>query len=301
MVLGAKETTLMKLVTAYSMIDNGGRRVSPWLIERIDDRNGATIFRRDTRACESCVTDATALSQPLSDIPPTIPDERERVIDPRVAYQLTSILEGVVARGTGTAARVLNRPVAGKTGTTNESRDTWFIGFTPDVVVGTYVGFDTPKSLGEKETGGRVAIQGFIKFMQQAANEIPAHDFRPPPGIREIPIDRASGKPLFEGAPADSKSVIKESFLTGGPIFKPQNELDEELQEKAANPNAQPQAPRPEDLGVTPTGESGSGNFAPPAAGEMAPYQRPVERPIDPQGFNPESATGAGTGTGGVY
>ena len=296
MVLGAKETTLMKLVTGYSMIANGGRRVSPWLIERIDDRNGTTIFRRDTRPCESCNVSATGSA--AAQVPPTLADERERVIDPRIAYQLTSILQGVVQRGTGTAAKVLNRPIAGKTGTTNDSRDTWFIGYTPDIVIGTYVGFDTPKSLGEKETGGRVAIQGFIKFMQQAADELPTREFRPPPGIREIPIERASGKVIGIGTSGESKSVIRETFLTGGPIFKPQNELDEELKEKAL----QPQQPilKPEITGEPlpgdmPSNDPNAATFQPPAAGERAPYQRSV----DPQGFDPNSA--ASTGTGGVY
>ena len=270
MVLGAKETTLMKLVNAYSMIANGGRRVSPWLIERIDDRNGHTIFRRDTRACELCqVTPENLNADALA---PTINDERDRVIDPRVAYQISSILQGVVQRGTGTAAKVLKRPVAGKTGTTNDSRDTWFVGYTPDIVVGTYVGYDTPKSLGAKETGGRVAIQGFIKFMQQAADDMPVHPFRAPPGIREVNPD---------------PTAPREAFLTGGPIFKPANELQEELKEPKLM--VAPQAPQ--DL---PAGETNGGFTAPPA-GEMAPFQRPV----DQQGFDP--ATGAGTGTGGVY
>lgn len=286
MVLGAKETTLLKLVNGYSMIANGGRRVSPWFIERIDDRNGATIFRRDTRQCEACTVPEGGI---LSNDAPTLTDERDRVLDPRVAYQITSILQGAIERGTGTAANILNRPVAGKTGTTNESRDTWFIGYTPDLVIGTYVGFDTPRPLGEKETGGRVAIQGFIKFMQLAGDRLPIKEFRPPPGIREVAINRATGQPLYDGDAAGA-SVLREAYLTGGPIFKPMNELEEELKEKDLH-----QAPvvEPEELGdaATPTGNG----FEKPAAGELAPFQRPV----DPQGFNPNS--GAPVGTGGLY
>ena len=288
MVLGAKETTLLKLVNGYSMIANGGRRVSPWFIERIDDRNGATIFRRDTRPCEQCVIDPTAPATP----PPTLTDERERVLDPRVAYQMTSILKGVIDRGTGSAAKVLNRPVAGKTGTTNDSRDTWFIGYTPDLVIGTYVGFDTPRSLGDKETGGRVAIQGFIKFMQQAGDAMPVKDFKAPPGISEIAINRNTGQPLYNGEDADEKkSIIKEAFLTGGPIFKPANELEEELKEKDLKTGP---VVEPADIGGVPVPDPNQPFTAPPA-GQMAPYQRPV----DPQGFDPN--VGAGTGTGGLY
>ncbi|MFZ4542000.1 MAG: penicillin-binding protein 1A [Rickettsiales bacterium] len=283
MVLGAKETTLLKLVNGYSMIANGGRRVAPWFIERIDDRNGATIFRRDTRSCEAC----TLQGEGLTNAAPTLSDERERVIDPRVAYQITSILEGVVQRGTGTAAKVLNRPVAGKTGTTNDSRDTWFVGYTPDLVVGTYVGFDTPKTLGEKETGGRVAIQGFIKFFQQAADSLSVKDFRAPPGIREVAINRSNGQPLYDGEAAGA-SIIRETFLTGGPIFKPFNELQEELKDKDAKV---PMTAEPEDIG----GVNGEQDYNQPGAGEMAPYQRPV----DQQGFDPNA--GAGVGTGGLY
>ena len=292
MVLGAKETTLLKLVNGYSMIANGGRRVSPWFVERIDDRNGATIFRRDTRACETCVVAPNSTGATMD--APTVADERERVLDPRVAYQITSILQGVIQRGTGTAAKVLNRPVAGKTGTTNDSRDTWFIGYTPDLVVGTYVGFDTPKSLGEKETGGRVAIQGFIKFMQQAGDGMPVKEFRAPPGIKEIAINRANGQPLYEGkAAADQKSIIMEAFLTGGPIFKPMNELQEELKEKGDDTGP---VKEPEDLGdgAVPNADPNK-QFTQPKPGEMAPYQRPV----DPQGFDPNA--GAGVGTGGLY
>jgi penicillin-binding protein 1A len=305
MVLGSKETTLLELTNAYAMVANGGRRVAPWLIERIDDRNGATIFRRDTRQCETCKVDAAI---DLSTEAPTIPDDREIVIDPRVAYQMTSILEGAVNRGTGAAAKVLGIPIAGKTGTTNESRDTWFIGFTPDLVVGTYIGFDTPKSMGAKETGGRVAIQGFVNFMQQAmeAKLVKEQPFRVPEGIREIPVNRYTGQPLFEGEGADGSQIITEAFLTGGPIFKPQNELEEELKDRLENLSPEIQEGvydpfAPEQTGTV-EGADTYGNEYVPGPGEMAPYQipqRPLENPQEFEGFDPDS--NAEVGTGGLY
>ncbi|MFN8971682.1 MAG: penicillin-binding protein 1A [Alphaproteobacteria bacterium] len=305
MVLGSKETTLLQLTNAYAMIANGGRRVSPWFIERIDDRNGTTIFRRDTRLCELCKTD---INTDPSTIPPVMPDDREMVLDPRVAYQMTSILEGVIRRGTGTAAKKLGIPVAGKTGTTNQSRDTWFIGFTPDLVIGTYIGFDTPRPMGGLETGGRVAIEGFTRFLEQAlaSKRITSNDFRVPSDIRRVPVNRYTGQPLFEGEAADPAQIIDEAFLVGGTIFKPQNELEEELKdrlemvvpEEAVDEGFDPYAP--ERLTTQPV----EGTVYAPAPGEMAPYQipqRPLENPPPglEQGFDPDSETSQGTG--GLY
>jgi len=306
MVLGAMETTLLKLTNAYSMLANGGRRVEPWLIERIDDRNGTTIFRRDTRICDGCkVTDP----EQIANNPPSIPDDRDVILDPRIAYQITSILEGAVSRGTGTAARVLNRPIAGKTGTTNQSRDTWFMGFTPDLVVGTYVGFDTPKPMGDKETGGRVAIQAFIQFMQHAFPDGPKTEFRVPEGIRKVPVNRYNGQPLFAGEQAEDAGIIDESFLVGGPIFKPQNELDEEIKEREERQKALENGEDLEGSGFDPyspveVGVPLDGDTSlVPGPGEVAPYQvpqRPVENPEDIDGgFNPNSD--AEMGTGGLY
>ncbi len=308
MVLGSYETTLLKLTNAYAMLANGGKRVEPWLIERIDDRNGTTIFRRDTRECASCTPPDEGKAPPE---PPEILDDREMVLDPRVAYQITSILEGAIQRGTGAAAKVLGRPVAGKTGTTNDSRDTWFIGYTPDLVVGTYIGFDTPRNMGAKETGGRVAIQAFVKFMEMAMRDEPVQEFRVPEGVRKIPVNRFTGQPLFEGEDASGSGIISEAFLTGGPIFKPANELEEERKDREANQGGlidqggDPTAPL--DLGGT-MDETGVQETNPeqnpyeyvPGPGEVAPYQIP-QRPVEPpmEGFDPNSD--AETGTGGFY
>lgn len=306
MALGAYETTLLKLTNAYAMIANGGHRVEPWLIERIDDRNGTTIFRRDTRVCETCSLPPTEAK--LATTPPNIPDDREQVLDPRVAYQITSILEGVVQRGTGGAAKVLGRPIGGKTGTTNDSRDTWFMGFTPDLVVGTYIGFDSPRNMGAKETGGRVAIQAFVNFMQVAMKDEPIVEFRVPEGVRKIPVNRYSGQPLFEGEDAQSEGIIREAFLTGGPIFKPLNELDEERkdreEQKGGLIDSGGDLTQPVDVGA-PIESEGERGFNPyeyvPGPGEVAPYQIP-QRPVEPpeeEGFNPNSD--AELGTGGLY
>ncbi len=192
--LGSQETTLIKLTTAYAMLANGGMRVNASLIERIDDRHGKPLFRRDARNCALCQIPANPIG-PLPELP-TPPDDAERVADAGTVYQLTHMLEGVVERGTAVKAKVLGRPLAGKTGTTNDSRDTWFMGFTPDLVVGTYVGFDRPTSLGKKETGGAVALPAFIAFMQDAMKDVPPKPFPVPENIRFVAVDRHTGQPI---------------------------------------------------------------------------------------------------------
>ena len=151
--LGAGETTLLRMVTAYAMIDNGGRRVKPTLIDRIQDRYGHTVYRHDERECIGCDAKKWA-NQPE----PSLIDRREQVLDPMTAYQITSMMEGVVQRGTAAGVgfqQEVGKPVAGKTGTTNDYKDAWFIGFTPDIVAGVYIGYDKPRTLGRGETGGR--------------------------------------------------------------------------------------------------------------------------------------------------
>ncbi len=204
--LGAIETTLVNLTAAYAMLVNGGRKIEPILIERVQDRTGATIFQSDERPCEDC---RAAAWQEQS--PPELPDEREQVADPRTAYQVVSMLEGVVQRGTGRALSVIGKPIGGKTGTTNDFNDAWFIGFTPDLVVGVYVGFDQPRTLGKKEAGGRVAAPIVREFLTDALRDEPAVPFRVPRGVRFVRIDRGSGML----ASAASEEVIVEAFLPG--------------------------------------------------------------------------------------
>ena len=219
MVLGAAETTLMKLTNAYGMIDNGGKRISPSLIERIDDRHGKTIYRRDNRTCTDCQL-ATADNLPADVLPPQLEDNREQVLDPRIAYQMVSMLQGVTIRGTAARAHLeLKHIVAGKTGTTNDSNDTWFIGFSPDLVAGVFVGYDKPRTLGKKETGASVALPAFISFMKEALNNTPNVPFRVPRGIRLQQVDLRSGVPVSQGGATGT--VIDEAYITGGPIFIP--------------------------------------------------------------------------------
>ena len=144
MSLGAGETTLLRMTTAYAMMVNGGKAVTPTLIDRVQDRYGKTVFRHDGRLCEGCGPKAVWRSQSV----PVIADNREQVLKPTTAYQMVSMLEGVVKRGTGRRISQLEWPLAGKTGTTNNQNDTWFVGFAPDLTVGVYVGFDNPRGLG---------------------------------------------------------------------------------------------------------------------------------------------------------
>lgn len=174
MALGAGETTPFKLTAAYAAFVNGGRRIDPHLIELVQDRNGETIFRADKRDCPRCEVGFNG------DESPRIPPGGEQVMDPITAYQITSMLQGVVQRGTATSALVLDRPVGGKTGTTNEYRSAWFVGFTPQIVAGVFVGFDDNRSLGDGETGTTAAVPIFIEFMQEATKGLPKTEFKAP-------------------------------------------------------------------------------------------------------------------------
>jgi penicillin-binding protein 1A len=204
--LGAYETTLLRLVTGYSEFVNGGKKIQPSLIDRIQDRNGKTIWRHDARACEGC-DDASWQGQQE----PLLADTRQQIIDPRTAYQIVSMLEGVVQRGTGVSVRAVGKPLAGKTGTSSDSRDTWFIGFSPDLAAGVFVGFDTPRTLGAHEQGATAAAPIFRDFMKGALADAPPTPFRVPPGIEEVAVDWRSGEPVPDGTPG----AIMEAFKAG--------------------------------------------------------------------------------------
>jgi penicillin-binding protein 1A len=209
MVLGAGQTTPLRLTTAYAMLVNGGKRILPSLIDRVQDAQGKTIFRHDTRDCPRCGDFDWAAPDEV----PDLPDEREQVIDPDTAYQMVNILRGVVQRGTAAASvgGKLDFPVAGKTGTTNEAKDTWFVGFTPDLVAGVYVGFDQPRTLGPDEQGAHVAAPIFAEFMGNAMKDRPIIDFRVPPGVRLVRVDPATG----QYASAGERNYIWEAFKPG--------------------------------------------------------------------------------------
>ncbi|MDB2682808.1 penicillin-binding protein 1A [Alphaproteobacteria bacterium] len=205
--LGAGETTVLKLSAAYGMLVNGGKRVTPTFIDRIQDRRGNTIFKHDDRNCVNCGPKMKWIGQKA----PHLPDPREQLVDERVAYQMVSILEGVVQRGTGIRIKSLNRPLAGKTGTTNESKDAWFVGFSPDLVVGVYTGFDEPRSMGKRETGSSVAVPIFKAFMGEALKDQPPAPFRIPPGIKQVKVNARTGARAQIG----DEKTIWESFLPG--------------------------------------------------------------------------------------
>jgi len=188
MSLGAGETTLMKMVTAYSMLANGGKKIHPSLIDRIQDRWGHTIFRHDERECLGC--DAAKWEDQNE---PKLIDNREQVLDPLTAYQITSIMEHVTQRGTAARLKSLNRHLAGKTGTTNEAKDLWFVGFSPDLCVGVYIGYDRPRSMGDHAQAALYAAPIFGDFMTMALKDKPDAPFRVPPGIKLISVDQHSG------------------------------------------------------------------------------------------------------------
>jgi penicillin-binding protein 1A len=211
MALGAGETTLLRLATAYASLANGGRQVRATLIDRIQDRWGKTLWRHDDRECARCKSDRMGEE-------PDLADDRKQILDPHTAYQMTSMLEGVVQRGTGTRIKDLvpNLPVAGKTGTTNEEKDAWFVGYTPDLVVGVFIGYDTPKPMGKGRTGGQVAAPIVGNFLKLAFADKKPVPFRQPAGIKTVRVNAKTGVK----AGADEKDVMWE-------FYKPFEEPDD--------------------------------------------------------------------------
>lgn len=215
--LGAGDTTVLKLTNAYAILANNGRSVTPTLIDYVQDRNGKVVFRSDNRcrvmeednggACNTPDWDGKAMPRP--------PSRQKQLLDAQAAYQMVHILEGVVERGTATVLRDLDRPLFGKTGTTSGPTNVWFIGGTPEIVAGVYIGYDQPRPMGHAAQGGRVAAPIFKQFAQTAFRGMPKIPFLAPAGIRMVRIDRATGKRVFGNFPTtvDPKSsVIWEAF-----------------------------------------------------------------------------------------
>lgn len=211
--LGSDETTLFKMVAAYAMFANGGERVEPTLVDRVQDRYGHTVYRHDQRTCLDC--DQTRL--PEGDAP-RIMTNRDRVMNEITAYQLTSMMQGVVDRGTASRTVNLSVPIAGKTGTTNDAKDVWFVGFSSNIVAGCYIGYDTPRSLGRGASGGGICGPVFSRFMEEAIEKYGSGPFRVPANCQFINIDRFSGARL--PGDASGENVVRECFRPGEePLF----------------------------------------------------------------------------------
>ena len=223
-VLGSIESNLIKVVRAYSMIVNGGKEVQPTFIEKIQDREGKTIFATDKRECRNCTVDKNTDINEL--IIPTIVDNRKEIIDSATAYQITSMLEGVVQRGTAWRAKAIGKPIGAKTGTTNDSNDAWFVGFTPDLVVGVYVGFDKPSTLGKNQTGSSVAAPIFVNFMKEALKDTPSIPFRVPATVNLIRIDTKTG--YYPTPYSNPNDIVLEGFKEGDKIVKFEEEITDE-------------------------------------------------------------------------
>ena len=205
MSLGAGLVSLIDITNAYAMIVNGGKVLKPTLILSVSDKNGNQIINNENKTCNTCMQNYKTLDYKI----PQIFNNQQTILDDRIAYQITSMLNGVVLRGTGKKIKSLNTPLAGKTGTTNENKDAWFIGFSPDIAVGVYIGYDNPKSLGYKQTGSEVAVPIFKNFMKDANININKTPFRIPSGLSFVKIDPKSGLPT-----SDSNGIL-EPFILG--------------------------------------------------------------------------------------
>jgi penicillin-binding protein 1A len=247
MALGAGETTLIRMVTGYSIIANGGKQIHSTFIDRIQDRYGRTIWRHDDRDCSAC-----AAREWSGQAEPELVDDRKQIVDPMSSFQMTNVMEGVIQSGTAQKLKVLNRPIAGKTGTTNDYKDAWFIGFTPDLTVGGYVGFDQPSSLGHGETGGNLVAPIVRDFFRQALQDVPPIPFRVPPGIKLVRVNHKTGLPTGAG----DKTAVLEAFKPGqvpaGADVTDDNGEGDMAQDGSAPPPPDGYAPPPPPPGPPP-------------------------------------------------
>jgi len=220
--LGSTETTLLKLTSAYSAFVNGGKLVKPIIIDRIQDSEGNTIINNDQRSCLNC--DQISFT---SSFYPIIEDNYKQVFSAQTAFQMTSLLEGVVQRGTGKKLRKLRLNLAGKTGTTNENTDTWFIGFTSNLVIGVYVGMDSPQPLGKYETGSKVALPIFENFVKKAIKKSDARPFKSAQGITMMVVDSLTGqKAKFTSKDTIIESYKNKNIVNGKVLYSNYNRLE---------------------------------------------------------------------------
>jgi penicillin-binding protein 1A len=263
MALGAGETTLLRLATAYAMLANGGKRLEPTLIDRVQDRHGRTIFTADTRICKDCKNQDWT-----NQLPPLIEDLREQMADPRSVYQITSMLEGAVRAGSAQKAKVLGKILAAKTGTTNEERDAWTFAYTPDLVVGTYVGYDNHQPLGHMQGGSRVALPLIVDFLEKALAGIPSKLFKMPPGMKLVRMKEMTG----QSAQSGDSGVIYEA-----------------LKDNQSLHSAPSSPPSTEDYS------------SPAYSPSLETYGEPIYSAPSPQAPASPAAASSMTGTGGLY
>jgi penicillin-binding protein 1A len=189
MALGAGETTLLRMTMAYAMLANGALEITPSLVDRVQDRNGKTVYRHEPRTCRGC-GDTAGGARPTA---PELVDSRKPFHDPASVYQVVSMMQGVTVRGTAGRLAALGRPIAGKTGTTNDAHDNWFLGSTPDITIGVYIGFDEPRTLGSQETGGGNAVPIYEAIAKEIFKGKPPTPFRVPPGLRMVRFSYEGG------------------------------------------------------------------------------------------------------------
>jgi penicillin-binding protein 1A len=272
--LGAGDTTVLRLTNAYAILANQGRSVKPTTIDYVEDRNGKVIYRTDNR----CALMGNCNGPDWNGGPmPRPPNRTQQLVDPMAAFQMVHIMEGVIIRGTATVLRDLNRPLFGKTGTTNGPTNVWFIGGTPDIVAGVYLGYDQPHPLGGWAQGGRISAPIWKQWALTALKDQPKTPFVAPPGIRWVRIDRASGKPVFGDFPTseDSKSgVIWEAF-------QPQTEAVHSVRSTLGDPYGAQYLQLWQQQGQQSTTQNSSG--------EQQPAPRPAPQPSPPVATAPEA------------
>ena len=274
--LGAGDTTVLRLVNAYAMLANQGRSVKPTTIDYVEDRNGKVIYRSDNRCavmgnCDSPDWDGKAMPRP--------PNRTRQLLDPMAAFQIVHIMEGVIQRGTATVLRDLNRPLFGKTGTTNGPTNVWFVGGTPDIVAGVYLGYDNPRPMGAYAQGGRIAAPVWKEWAQTALKDQSKVPFVAPPGIRWVRIDRATGKRVYGVFPTteDAKSsVIWEAFQ---PQTEPRRSYRGATGDPYGQEGAEPSRPANPHQAVKPR-TAAPARAAPPPAPAAQPAGLPTQNGV---------------------